>query len=169
MKGAKQICSHCTREATHGRKRCGDCLQKKRTHERACYNERVSRGQCPCCVQRADVGIFCFTHWLRNIGLPHGLGNKKGIALLQQLWREQQGRCAVTGDLLQPGLTASLDHIVPKSRGGSSTKGNLRWVLLRVNQCKWDMTHEEFVDMCRRVVREQDRREVPTHATMRSN
>lgn len=106
------------------------------------------------------MGIFCFTHWLKNVGTSHGLGNKKGTATLLALWEEQSGLCAVTGEKLVPGLNASLDHIIPKSRGGSSDKKNLRWVLLRINQLKWDMTHEEFVDMCRLVVRVQDKQDV---------
>jgi 5-methylcytosine-specific restriction endonuclease McrA len=122
-------------------------------------------------MRSASVGIFCFDHWLKNVGVSHGLGNKKGIALLKSLWEEQKGICAVTGEKLAPGSTASLDHIIPKSRGGASEKGNLRWVTLRVNQIKWDMTHEEFVEMCRTIVREQDRRLVQERAdhTMRSN
>ncbi|MHB8815783.1 MAG: HNH endonuclease, partial [Steroidobacteraceae bacterium] len=99
------------------------------------------------------------THWFKNVGAPHGLGNKVGVEVLRALWDEQRGRCAVTGDVLIPGVTASIDHIIPKSRGGSSNKGNLRWVLFRINQIKWDMTHDEFVATCRKVVRIQDRLE----------
>jgi 5-methylcytosine-specific restriction endonuclease McrA len=110
-------------------------------------------------MKRAEVGIFCLDHWFKNVWVPHGLGSKKGIVLLKEIWDEQKGRCAVTGEVLIPGSTASLDHIIPKSRGGSSSKENLRWVLLRINQIKWDMTHDEFVATCRMVVREQDRRE----------
>jgi hypothetical protein len=131
-------------------------LEKKREGNQRLYNERAQRGQCVYCQERAAVGMFCFTHWFKNVGVPHGLGNKKGIVLLKQLWDEQNGRCAVTGTELLPGFNASLDHIVPKSRGGTSEKSNLRWVLLRINQIKWDMTHDEFVEVCRAVVLAQD-------------
>lgn len=112
------------------------------------------------------------THWFKNVGVPHGIGNKKGIELLRSLWLEQGGLCAVTGERLVPGSTASIDHIIPKSKGGTSERGNLRWVLLRINQAKWDMTHDEFVAVCRQVVREQDRREAAKateNHSMRSN
>lgn len=111
------------------------------------------------------------THWFKNVGVPHGLGSKRGIEILRSLWDEQRGRCAVTGEVLVPGSTASIDHIIPKSRGGSSDGSNLRWVLLRVNQIKWDMTHDEFVDVCRAVVRAQDRRDhtAPAALLQRSN
>lgn len=45
-------------------------------------------------------------------------------------------------------------------------------VLLRINQAKWGMTHDEFVAVCRQVVREQDRREAAKateNPIMRSN
>lgn len=144
---------------------CPSCRARRNASNKRNYHERIARGQCPCCSNSAEVGIFCFSHWLKNVGTSHGLGNKRGIALLRALWQEQQGRCAVTGAVLHPGSTASLDHVVPKSRGGSNEKSNLRWVLLRINQCKWDMTHEEFVLMCRTVAREQDRRDAQKAST----
>lgn len=117
--------------------------------------------------------MFCLTHWFKNIGVSHGLGNKRGIALLRQLWNEQKGRCAVTGELLVPGITASIDHAIPKSKGGLSNKENLRWVLLNINRAKWDMTHDEFVEVCRLVVRTHDHSNVtkPTNfeLVVRSN
>jgi len=143
--------------ATSGR-RCFVCLEKQRRDNRRYYAKRVARGQCPSCRKSAEVGIFCFKHWLKNVGVPHGLGNGKGIALLQRLWEEQKGQCAITGETLIPGATASIDHIIPKSRGGASVNGNLQWVLLQVNRIKWDMTNEEFVETCRKVVRAADRR-----------
>jgi hypothetical protein len=159
----------CGRPRTAGRARCAVCLEKQRASTRRCYNERAQRGQCVFCPKRATVGMFCRGHWFKNVGVPHGLGNKKGQALLQQLWEDQQGCCAVTGQAMSPGSTASLDHIIPKSRGGLSEKGNLRWVLLRINQMKWDMTHDEFVATCRVVVGASDRRAKALDKSMRSN
>lgn len=149
----------CGRERAPGCKRCEACLKKKRGWDRGLYQARAQRGQCTCCMASAEVGLFCFDHWLKNVGNAHGLGNKKGIALLKQLWEEQGGRCAVTGEPLIPGATASIDHAIPKSRGGDSRKENLRWVLLQVNHIKWDMTHEEFLATCRLVVRAHERRD----------
>lgn len=152
----------CRRSRAPSKSRCSLHMENQRTKDRTSYRDRVLRGQCVFCQSSAAVGAFCFTHWFKNVGVPHGLGSKKGAAILQQLWEEQVGCCAVTGEKLIPGLNASLDHIIPKSRGGSSDKSNLRWVLLRVNQLKWDMTHEEFVEMCRLVVRAQAKQDVGT-------
>jgi hypothetical protein len=60
--------------------------------------------------------------------------------------------CALTGWPLEYGKTASIDHIIPKSRGGDSTLRNLRWVDKRVNFAKRDLSDEEFIVLCRAVV-----------------
>lgn len=163
----------CGREVLTGFASCAVCLEKSRVAGRKDYYARAARGQCVYCQDRAEVGMFCLTHWFKNIGVSHGLGNKRGIALLRQLWNEQKGRCAVTGELLVPGITASIDHAIPKSKGGLSNKENLRWVLLNINRAKWDMTHDEFVEVCRLVVRTHDHSNVtkPTNfeLVVRSN
>jgi 5-methylcytosine-specific restriction endonuclease McrA len=166
----KPCIRECGRPRAAGKSRCAVCLEKQRVANRRAYNARVRSGQCVFCSQRATVGAFCRDHWFKNVGVPHGLGNKKGQAILRELWEEQQGCCAVTGRPMSPGSTASLDHIVPKSRGGLSEKGNLRWVLLRINQMKWDMTNDEFVQICRVVVGASDRRaKALNDKSMRSN
>lgn len=142
----------CSRPRLNGYKCCAECLNKKRVENRAMYHDRLQRGQCPKCHQAAAAGSYCFDHWVQNIGNAHGLGNKNGIKLLRDIWEEQKGVCAVTGTALVPGGNASIDHNIPKSRGGTNDRSNLRWVLLRVNQLKWDMTHEELLDMCRLIV-----------------
>ncbi len=158
---AKTKSSKCTRgcgQPSGGKTRCSSCLERHNRHNRQTYRERVLRGQCTNCMSGAEVGIFCFTHWLKNVGVPHKLGNKQGTALLRRLWESQKGYCAITGEVMVPGSTASLDHIIPKSRGGQSDEGNLQWVLLRVNRLKWDMTYTELIQTCRQVLQAHDQR-----------
>jgi RNA-directed DNA polymerase len=66
------------------------------------------------------------------------------------LWRKQRGRCAMTGKRLD--RTAELDHIVPVSKGGKNHPDNLQWLSPEVNQCKNDMTVDEFIAVCRNVL-----------------
>lgn len=66
----------------------------------------------------------------------------------------------MTGEKLIPGFNASLDHIIPVSKGGSSNKANLRWVTSTINHMKWDLTDEEFVNMCRVVVDLSERKPI---------
>lgn len=151
---------NCGRPPIPGRRRCAPCLDKQREENKRNYKSRVERGQCVFCQGSATVGIFCFIHWLKNVGVPHGLGSKRGIATLRKLWEKQQGKCALTGENLVPGNNASIDHIIPKSRGGESVEGNLQWVLLSVNRIKWDMTREELLNVCRKIIKAQDAKEV---------
>ncbi len=72
-------------------------------------------------------------------------------AALRALWVKQGGRCAYTNEPLTLGTDATLDHRQPKSRGGRNKPDNLQWVSARVNEVKRDLTHSEFVTLCRKV------------------
>jgi hypothetical protein len=65
---------------------------------------------------------------------------------------EQEFRCALTGELLRPGQNASLDHIVPVSKGGTNTPENLRWTTVDANKMRLDLSDEEFFAICRRIL-----------------
>ena len=61
--------------------------------------------------------------------------------------KAQLGRCALSKqsfDIRNPELVPSADHIVPVSRGGTSTVDNCQWVTARMNKMKGDLTNEEF-------------------------
>ncbi len=74
---------------------------------------------------------------------------------IKKLIESQNYRCALTNRQLTP-ETASLDHKQPISRGGTHEVGNL-WVVEHfVNTAKGSLTVEEFVSMCRDVVRHQE-------------
>lgn len=81
---------------------------------------------------------------------------------IMELIERQQFRCALSGRPLTP-ETASLDHIVPLSRGGTHELSNLWIVDYQVNTAKGTLTVEEFVTLCRDVAAHQARRsQVPT-------
>lgn len=67
------------------------------------------------------------------------------------LIKRSEYRCALTGRRLEP-KDASLDHIVPVSKGGAHVMSNLQIVHKQINQAKGTMTGSEFVAMCREVV-----------------
>lgn len=56
-----------------------------------------------------------------------------------------------SGRRLVPGQNASLDHLVPRSRGGTDTLENLQWVDLKVNLMKTDLMHDEFLALCAQI------------------
>ena len=55
-------------------------------------------------------------------------------------------RCRYCG-----GQAETRDHVVPRSRGGKGV-GNIVFACLRCNQMKADMTPEELVAHCRRII-----------------
>ncbi|MAD81133.1 MAG: HNH endonuclease domain-containing protein [Pirellulaceae bacterium] len=70
--------------------------------------------------------------------------------MIMELIESQDFRCALSNRELTP-ETASLDHVVPLSRGGTHEVSNLCVVVHLVNSAKGSMTVEEFVAMCQDV------------------
>lgn len=78
-----------------------------------------------------------------------------------KLIERQQFRCAVSGRELTP-ASASLDHIVPLSRGGSHRIENLWVVDQQVNAAKGTLTVEELLQLCSDVIRHQQNNQAST-------
>lgn len=80
---------------------------------------------------------------------------KQGIMLTPlDLWsmaKKQKALCGISGKRLK-GQIISLDHIVPKSKGGSNNKENLRLVCFNVNIAKHNFDDKDFLEMCQSVI-----------------
>lgn len=79
---------------------------------------------------------------------------KNGIITAFDLWKiakKQKLKCALSGIKLTPENT-SLDHIIPKSKGGINTPSNIRLVLKSINTTRQTMTDAEFIELCESVV-----------------
>lgn len=63
--------------------------------------------------------------------------------------------CYLTGDQidLDKPESYSMDHVVPISRGGESTLENLGLCTKEANLAKGALTHEEFLQLCQKVLR----------------
>ncbi len=62
--------------------------------------------------------------------------------------------CALTGkpiDLMNS-RSYQLDHIVPRSKGGSNSLDNCQLLSREANQAKHDLSLNEFIQLCRDVV-----------------
>jgi hypothetical protein len=68
---------------------------------------------------------------------------------LASLWKQQGGRCALSGRKL--GRDAHIDHIHPRSKGGKTSIENLRWLDPWVNIALQDLTDGEFLARCTQV------------------
>lgn len=112
----------------------------------------AAAGRCVQCGKPRDVGSdkYCAEHILK-LAAYRWLDDVRKWRELRDLLASQGGRCAYTNEKLVLGVNASIDHKTPRSRGGSNTIGNVHWVTWAVNRCKTDLTHDEFVAMCRTV------------------
>lgn len=63
-------------------------------------------------------------------------------------------KCYLTGDPidLNDSISYQLDHITPKSRGGNNSLDNCQIALKRANMSKSDMTYEEYIMLCKKVI-----------------
>lgn len=81
--------------------------------------------------------------------------NKKlGLILPTDLYRiakKQKLRCALTGEKLT-NENISVDHIIPRSRGGTNVPDNLRLVILNANIARQALSDSDFLELCRKVV-----------------
>lgn len=99
------------------------------------------------CEGDLATNTLCSDCWFRNVAQHHHANADD----LRAIWSAQNGRCALTGAAIRLGR-ASLDHITPICRGGTSERSNLQWVTLQANHAKRNLTNEEFVALCRSVV-----------------
>lgn len=143
---AAGLCCYCRKVAPNEGficcKACSDTLHGKLKARR---QARRDSGKCPQCgAEKFGTLTYCFTHWAHNTTK----GSREVRDALVAKWAAQGGRCAYTGVQLTPGVNASIDHIVPRSKGGEHCAENLQWVCKQINRMKTDMTHEEFVETC---------------------
>ena len=80
-------------------------------------------------------------------------GPAQQLSLREQVKRRDQFLCRYCGE---PGTT--LDHVVPRSRGGKNTLDNLRYCCRRCNTLKGNMSLESFLPLIAAVLEWEQRR-----------
>lgn len=104
----------------------------------------IRENRCTICSQPASVSQRCETCILKSAA--NELWGEVGRWVdLKKLYDEQSGLCCYFGEPITIGVDASVDHKIPKCRGGTNELSNLQWVSNYANVMKWTKTHEEFV------------------------
>jgi len=81
----------------------------------------------------------------------NGLVNSGVTAVqLKRLIETQDFRCAASGELIEPS-TATLDHKIPVTNGGTNDIDNLQWLHAEVNRMKGTLSPDRFLELCRKI------------------
>jgi len=127
--------------------------QKAKEHKRKLKEKGlcVQCGSRPALFTGTSGQYLCKIDSLKNV-CHSTLGSVSLWEAMMELFEAQNGQCALSGDKIEIGDNAGIDHIIPKSRGGTSDISNLQWVTRDVNMFKYKMTNEEFLALCRRIL-----------------
>lgn len=79
-------------------------------------------------------------------------GSWKNWKAIRDMFYQQGGCCAYTGLPLRIGDNATLDHLMPKSKGGDNSLDNLHWVDMTVNRMKDTLTETEFINLIKLIL-----------------
>jgi 5-methylcytosine-specific restriction endonuclease McrA len=148
---------YCGRVRTDERKFCGVCRASQARCKSTLRAQRLAASLCTKCGDTAVASEFCVPCWFAHTASGTTAGQCRGADLFA-LWIQQGGLCALTGDPIAPGHNLSVDHIVPRSKGGGHDIANLRLVRVDVNRALNDMSDADFIAMCRKVVAHADRK-----------
>lgn len=139
---------------------CESCKNNKIKRQNKLINSRKLNNLCMRCGSSAEIietarltkrkYILCKTCYLKYTAY-NVFSSASRWRDLFTLWENQKGVCPYTGDTLIFGK-ASIDHIIPKSRGGTTTIDNLCWTSLEINKMKRDINKNDFILLCKQIV-----------------
>lgn len=138
----KGLCTDCGQPVTKGIL-CEICKVKPTKGTSKIYFKRKEQRVCTVCGS-PDLKnrTSCVTHYLMQISKAH-LGSRKRYQELITLMEKQNWKCALTGQDITFKDDLHLDHIVPKSKGGTNDIENLRWVIGDANEAKRGLLDED--------------------------
>jgi 5-methylcytosine-specific restriction endonuclease McrA len=115
-------------------------------------NREKSRNQIGLCIlcgkNKSGSSKKCSKCYAKEVSSFH-FGSVDRADELFCLLNHQNGICPYTGIKLVIGDNASLDHKIPKSKGGGDDLDNLQWLyfgIFDVNKMKWNLTDKEFIE-----------------------
>lgn len=139
------LCTKCHKiKAVSGRSRCEKCRDQLCTLIKRRNRRSKEKGICTACnSNKAMPGrTKCEKCAVYHMAWVAGTTYET----IMEIWNKQKGICAYTGIKLVLGYGASIDHKIPRSRGGSDEASNLQWISDAANRAKLTMTDQEYRD-----------------------
>lgn len=110
----------------------------------------VENGKCRNHVNRETAfdTTFCEECWFRGCS-RRATGSEVNWVSVKALLESQDYKCIYTGEPIIPGINASIDHLIPKSRGGPLTLENIQWTTIKTNLFKYNLTALELLSLAK--------------------
>ena len=124
---------------------CKSCHEKIKEQQSQRYKHLLSTGICIVCGKEPATPCGrCKECQLKYLAGFY-LNDRSQWQALNELFLKQHGRCAYTGIPIAIGSTASIDHILAKSKGGQNIISNYQWTHCWINIAKKATIHDEFI------------------------
>lgn len=146
---SKGLCIECANPSKG--LRCDECNKRRSKLKKINYDKWKAENKCIQCGSTtiADKN-FCEICYFKRIAHKR-LGSSKYHHNIKSLFEKQNGRCALTGDDISF-HNMELDHIIPTSKNGGNEISNVRWVTKESNRLKQNLTDEELVVLCNKII-----------------
>lgn len=129
---------------------CIECHLKAKESKKSLKENKKNNGICINCPSpRLLSQSYCKQCYLKSLSKSH-LDDVNHWKELKQLFTDQHV-CPYTGVELILGDTASLDRVIPKSKGGKNELNNLQWVYQPMNIMKWNYSENNFLSLVKKV------------------
>lgn len=131
---------------------------RRKSRKQYCFENKICFNRSMSCKEQAiSTHTMCEYHIFEEYAHRH-LKNDSRWKELSDLFYSQNQLCYLSGKKLVLGVNASLDHIVPTSKGGSFDDiKNLAWMDSDINYAKNNLSNEELIVMCNIVAKKHPR------------
>jgi 5-methylcytosine-specific restriction endonuclease McrA len=111
-----------------------------------------SLGLCTNCGKNKaiDGRVSCQECSLKSVA--RSVGDRSKWKELKNLYESQNGICSYFCIPITIGVDASIDHIIPKSKGGTDDISNLQWTHIWANKMKNDDDHNVFLEKLKEII-----------------
>lgn len=146
------LCIKCGKKKTEGTHvKCDKCLFNQSRQFANLVKTRRSKGCCINCENKSlENNRFCESCYFKSVATKR-TGSVKNWIAIKSKFDLQEGLCPYSGEKLEIGTNAALDHIIPVSKGGNNDMSNLQWISSIVNTMKWNFDETVFLNLVEKI------------------